>query len=82
MPTPLGNYNPDWAVLLSRNGEERLYFVLETKSSLAGFDLRFKEKGTIDCGRKHFKAIATDINPARFELVRTLEDVFTHIYKT
>lgn len=82
VPTPLGNYNPDWAVLLSRNGEERLYFVLETKSSLAGFDLRVREKGTIDCGRKHFKAIATDINPARFEPVRTLEDVFTHIYIT
>ena len=82
MPTPLGKYNPDWAVLLSRNGEERLYFVLETKSSLAGFDLRVKEKGTIDCGRKHFNVIATDTNPAHFEPVRSLEDVFTHIHKS
>jgi type III restriction enzyme len=81
VPTPLGNYNPDWAVLLSRNGEERLYFVLETKSSFAGFDLRVKEKGTIDCGRKHFKVIATDTNPAHFEPVRSLEDVFTYIHK-
>jgi type III restriction enzyme len=82
VPTPLGNYNPDWAVLLSRNGEERLYFVLETKSSLAGFDLRVKEKGAIDCGRKHFNVIATDINPAQFEPVRSLEDVFTHLCKS
>jgi type III restriction enzyme len=34
VPTPLGSYNPDWAVLVEQDGNERLYFVVETKSSL------------------------------------------------
>jgi type III restriction enzyme len=33
VPTPLGTYNPDWAVLVEKDGVERLYFVVETKSS-------------------------------------------------
>ena len=43
MPTPLGSYNPDWAVLVEKDGSERLYFVVETKSSLFTDDLRDKE---------------------------------------
>ena len=35
VPTPLGTYNPDWAVLVEKDGAERLYFVVETKSSLS-----------------------------------------------
>lgn len=58
VPTPLGSYNPDWAVLVERNGEERLYFVVETKSSLFSDDLRDVEGGKIKCGRAHFKALA------------------------
>ncbi len=40
VPTPLGTYNPDWAVLVEKDGDERLYFVVETKSSLFTDDLR------------------------------------------
>ena len=43
VPTPLGTYNPDWAVLVEKDGTERLYFVVETKSSLFTDDLRDKE---------------------------------------
>ena len=43
VPTPLGPYNPDWAVLVEKDGAERLYFVVETKSSLFTDDLRDKE---------------------------------------
>lgn len=52
--TPLGDYNPDWAV--SFNGDEKLYFVAETKSE--GKELRPSEKMKIDCGKAHFKEIA------------------------
>ena len=43
VPTPLGRYNPDWAVLVERDDGERLYFVVETKSSLFSSDLRNAE---------------------------------------
>ena len=58
VPTPLGTYNPDWAVLVEKDGAERLYFVVETKSSLFTDDLRDKESAKIECGKAHFKALA------------------------
>ena len=63
--TPLGNYNPDWAVLIRPNlneKEEKLYFVVETKGSLFEEDRRETENLKIKCGKEHFKAIDTDIN--------------------
>lgn len=59
--TPIGNYNPDWAVLIEKNGVESLYFVIETKGSLDEDQLRFYEGGKIICGRKHFEALGTGI---------------------
>ena len=64
VPTPLGTYNPDWAVLIERDGQERLYFVVETKSSLFEGDLRDREGGKIKCGAAHFAALAVGENPA------------------
>mgnify|MGYP000904628039 FL=1 len=55
--TPIGTYNPDWAVYLTKNGEEKLYFILETKGSTSFMDLRTKEQLKIHCGRQHFKAL-------------------------
>ncbi len=59
--TPIGGYNPDWAVLYEKDGEEKLYFVVETKGSLFSGDLRAKEQTKIDCGREHFKALDSGI---------------------
>lgn len=59
--TPLGGYNPDWAVLVDTDGEERLYFVVESKGSLFRDALRPTEQAKIDCGREHFKALQTDV---------------------
>lgn len=50
--TPLGTYNPDWAVVFEN--EERVYFVAETKSSTVKTDLRRNESLKIECGHKHF----------------------------
>jgi type III restriction enzyme len=55
--TPIGTYNPDWAVYLAKNGEEKLYFILETKGSTSFMDLRTKEQLKIHCGKQHFKAL-------------------------
>lgn len=53
--TPLGTYNPDWAVVF--NGDKRIYFVAESKASTDEEDLRLKEKLKIKCGEKHFEQL-------------------------
>lgn len=76
VPTPLGPYNPDWAVLVEIDGTERLYFVVETKSSLFTDDLRDKESAKIRCGEAHFAELATHNEPAaRFVKATNLEQV-------
>lgn len=75
VPTPLGTYNPDWAVLVEASGEERLYFVVETKGSLFVDDLRDIEAGKIACGEAHFSALASGPNPARYIKARTIDDL-------
>ena len=55
--TPLGTYNPDWAILWKDENDEQLYFVVESKGSTSLFDLRPKEQGKIKCGEKHFEAL-------------------------
>ena len=77
IPTPLGNYNPDWAVVVEKEGEERVYFVVETKGGLFKDDLREKEKAKIDCGKVHFNAIAEGDSPAHYIVARNIEDVLT-----
>lgn len=59
--TPLGGYNPDWAVLVEKDGQEKLYFVVETKSNLFTDALRPAEQAKIDCGKEHFKALGNDV---------------------
>ncbi len=59
--TPIGSYNPDWAVFLEKDGEQKLYFVLETKGTTSLFDLRNSEKLKIHCGKQHFAALEDGI---------------------
>lgn len=59
--TPIGSYNPDWAVYLDKDGTEGLYFILETKGSTSMFDLRTTEQLKIHCGKEHFKALGDNI---------------------
>ena len=76
VPTPLGTYNPDWAVLVEIGGDERLYFVVETKGSLFTDDLRNNEAAKIACGEAHFKELAAGLkNPARFVKAMKVDDV-------
>ena len=75
VPTPLGSYNPDWAVLVEKDGTERLYFVVETKSGLYADDLRDKERAKIACGKAHFQALAVGESPAKYVVARSLDDV-------
>ena len=78
VPTPLGTYNPDWAVLVELDGAERLYFVVETKSGLFTDDIRDKESAKIECGKAHFRALAVGDNPARLKKATKLDDLLAH----
>lgn len=59
--TPLGGYNPDWAVLIEQDGKEKLYFVVETKSTLFSVERRPEENAKIKCGYAHFEALGDDV---------------------
>jgi len=71
----LGSYNPDWAVLVERDGAERLYFVVETKSSLLVDDLRSKEAAKIKCGKAHFNTLAVREDAVRYTVASTVDDI-------
>jgi type III restriction enzyme len=59
--TPIGTYNPDWAVYMDKDGAEKLYFVLETKGTTQKRDLRTPEQQKIHCGERHFQALAEGV---------------------
>ena len=77
--TPLGNYNPDWAVLVNTHEGERLYFVVETKGSPFLDDLRIPESAKIACGRAHFSALEVRESPARYEVATGVEELLATV---
>nr|WP_239478488.1 hypothetical protein [Megamonas hypermegale] len=56
--TPVGKYNPDWAIAFYEGTVKHIYFVAETKGSMSSLQLRLIEKTKIKCARKHFTAIS------------------------
>lgn len=57
IPTPVGDYNPDWAILKQEDGQQKIYMIRETKSTLVDELLRPTEVAKIHCGKEHFAAI-------------------------
>jgi len=55
IPTPVGDYNPDWAISFKEGSVKHIYFVAETKGSMSSMDLREIEKTKIKCARKFFE---------------------------
>ncbi len=78
VPTPLGTYNPDWAVLIEDDGQEKLYFIVETKGSGWWDDLRHKEGAKIACGKEHFAILAEGANPAKYIHATSVRDMMKH----
>ena len=56
--TPVGYYNPDWAIAFYEGTVKHIYFVAETKGSMSSMQLRLIEESKIHCAREHFKAIS------------------------
>ena len=56
--TPVGHYNPDWAIAFYEGTVKHIYFVAETKGSMNSMQLRLIEESKIHCAKEHFKAIS------------------------
>ena len=62
IPTPVGNYNPDWAIAFRQGTVKHIYFVAETKGSMSSMQLREVEKTKIKCARKFFHEMKNRID--------------------
>ncbi|MEG7521698.1 MAG: hypothetical protein M3H12_01150 [Chromatiales bacterium] len=60
IPTPVGDYNPDWAVAFEAGKVKHIYFIAETKGSMSSLELRDIEKCKIECAKKFFSKITSD----------------------
>ena len=58
--TPVGKYNPDWAIAFHEGSVKHIYFVAETKGSMNSMQLRLIEESKIHCAREHFKALSSE----------------------
>ncbi len=67
IPTPVGDYNPDWAISFKQGRVKHIYFVAETKGSMSSMELREIEKTKINCARKFFDEINRQIQAERVQ---------------
>lgn len=83
IPTPLGSYNPDWALFIKDETEiEKLYFVAETKSDKTSHSTNDSEKAKIKCGKAHFKTVnQISKDTIYYDQCGSLIDVFKLIEK-
>lgn len=75
IPTPVGNYAPDWAIVFDDNcGIRHVFFVAETKGSLDKMELRGVEKAKTECAKRLFNSIST--NTTRYGVVDKFENLY------
>ncbi len=77
--TPVGKYNPDWAIAFYEGDVKHIYFVAETKGSLSSLQLREVEKSKVECAREHFKAISGD--KVIYDVVTSYQDLLDRVMK-
>lgn len=71
IPTPVGDYNPDWAISFKEGSVKHIYFVAETKGSMSSMKLREIERNKIECARKFFDELGKKLpqNRVKYEIV-------------
>lgn len=74
IPTPVGNYAPDWAIAFNEGSVKHIYFVAETKGSMESLELRGIEKAKTDCAKKLFDQLQLAGN-VRYEVVDSYESL-------
>ncbi|MGB4569087.1 MAG: DEAD/DEAH box helicase family protein [Tepidanaerobacteraceae bacterium] len=79
IPTPVGNYNPDWAIVFNEGKVKHIYFVAETKGKLESlhFDTRGIEEAKIHCAKKHFEKISS--STVNYEVVDSYEKLMDKV---
>lgn len=80
IPTPMGNYAPDWAIVFHKNKVKHIFFVAETKGTLDSEELRGIEDGKISCAKKLFSSIRT--REIHYEHVSTYQDLMDKVIKS
>lgn len=73
IPTPVGNYAPDWAIAFNKGAVKHIFFIAETKGSLDSMELRGVESAKIECAKKLFNSISSD--NLKYHEVTTFEDL-------
>lgn len=73
IPTPVGNYNPDWAIVFDNPSFKYIYFIAETKGSMDSLELRDVEKAKIECAKKHFACISN--NEVKYDVVDSYDSL-------
>ena len=73
--TPVGKYNPDWAIAFEEDKVKHIYFIAETKGSMQTLDLREIESAKKKCAEEHFKAISSD--NVKYGVVSSYEELLT-----
>ncbi len=77
IPTPMGNYSPDWAIAFKEGTVKHIYFLAETKGSLSSLQLRGIEKAKIECAKKLYNKMSS--SNIKYEHVTTYEDLLNII---
>ena len=77
--TPVGRYNPDWAIAFYEGPVKHIYFVAETKGSMRSMQLRLIEDSKIHCAREHFKAISN--GNVVYDVVDSYETLLNKVMK-
>ncbi len=72
--TPVGKYNPDWAIAFYEGKVKHIYFVAETKGDMSSMELRGIEKAKVDCARKHFHAISG--NKVKYDVISSYDKLW------
>lgn len=79
IPTPVGNYSPDWAIAFYEGTVKHIFFIAETKGSMESFDLRRIEEAKISCAKKLFNNIST--SNIRYDAVDSYEKLLGIVMK-
>lgn len=77
--TPVGKYNPDWAIAFNQEHIKHIYFIAETKGSMETLELREIESAKIKCARKHFAAISNE--EVRYDVVSNYGELITKVMR-
>lgn len=77
--TPVGDYNPDWAIAFHEGQVKHIFFVAETKGSMNSLELREVESAKISCAREHFRTISTE--EVKYDVVDTYENLLQKVMK-